>query len=59
MLLLGIEPAIAAKTGLFTMYLIPGLLPYLYYYVMQRYLTNQNIIMPSLVVGAIGFFLNV
>jgi hypothetical protein len=31
MLALGIEPGIAHQAGLFTMYLIPGLLPYYWY----------------------------
>jgi multidrug resistance protein, MATE family len=47
LLLLGQGEAVSKLAGDFTKWSIPGVLPYLYYRTIMRYLQNQHIMMPG------------
>ena len=59
MLLFGQDPILSAAAGQFSYRLIPGVLPYYIFKILNKYLQSQNRILPGVVIGFVANGLNV
>lgn len=59
LILMGQDPALAQLSGVFSKYLLIGLVPQVWFQGLSRYLINQGIVLPSTIIGIVVFFLNI